>query len=570
MAVAKNKKPFLPSLVTTLWREGYSFNTLCKDVMAGISVGIVALPLAMAFAIASGTTPERGLFTAIVAGFLISFLGGSRYQIGGPTGAFVIIIFNIIAKHGYDGLVLTTLMAGVILLLFGLFRFGTLIKYIPYPVTTGFTTGIGVLIFSQQIKDFFGLTMASVPADFFPKWEAYFQDAGTVHATTLGIAMFALLAILATRRFIPRVPGPVVGVLLASGLVWALGLDVETIGSKFGGIPTELPSFTLPAISFTLEHVRDLLPDAMTIAFLAGIESLLTCVVVDGMTGDKHNSNMELMAQGVGNIASVLFGGIPATGAIARTVTNIRSGGCTPVAGLVHALVLVGFVLVLAPLASFIPLASLAAVLIVVAWDMSDLRRFFHLFHAPKPDVVVMCLTFVLTVVVDLTVAVYVGVMLAALLFMRRMSEATDICSCTAAENAEIQDRDIDEIDVPEGVKVYEINGPFFFGVADRFQDVLGSLDRTPEVFILRMRKVPMVDSTAMNSLELFAEKCKKDGIELLLSGVRDSIKLKFHKLGTDTIIGEDHLHSNIDLALEQAKKVLAERAAAKHKGHVA
>lgn len=562
--VKKDKKPFLPSTITTLRREGYSIQTFCKDLMAGLTVGIVALPLAMAFAIASGASPEQGLFTAIVAGFVISLFGGSRYQIGGPTGAFVIIIFNIIMKHGYDGLVITTIMAGVLLLLFGLFRLGTLIKYIPYPVTTGFTTGIGVLIFSQQIKDFFGLTMANVPVDFFPKWEAYFHSAASFDPSTLGIALLALAAIVGTRLFAPRIPGPVIGVLLASCAVWIFGLSVETIGSKFGGIPTALPSFTLPKIAFTLELVRDLLPEALTIAFLAGIESLLTCVVVDGMTGDKHNSNVELMAQGAGNIASVLFGGIPATGAIARTVTNIRSGGCTPIAGLVHAGVLVCFILVLAPLASYIPLASLAAVLIVVSWDMSDLRRFFHLFHAPKPDVAVMCLTFALTVIVDLTVAVYVGVMLASLLFMRRMSEATDICSCTAAENEKINERDIADCDVPEGVKVYEINGPFFFGVADRFQDVLSSLDKNPEVFILRMRKVPMIDSTALNSLELFARKCQQDGIELLLSCVRDSIKLKFHKLGTDTIIGEDHLHSNIDLALARAKEILAERAAAK------
>ncbi|AAS94762.1 SulP family inorganic anion transporter [Nitratidesulfovibrio vulgaris] len=554
---ATGKEPFLPRTLTVL-REGYDGGTFFKDLAAGLTVGIVALPLAMAFAIASGTTPERGLFTAIVAGFLISLLGGSRYQIGGPTGAFVIIIFNVIMKHGYDGLVVTTLLAGAMLLVFGLCRFGALIKYIPYPVTTGFTAGIAVLIFSQQVKDFLGLSMQSVPPDFFEKWQAYIHNAATFDPATCGIAFLALGAIILTRKTIPRIPGPVVGVVLASLTVWALGLDVETIGSRFGGIPTELPTFTLPTV--TLERVRQLLPDAMTIALLAGIESLLSCVVADGMTGDKHNSNVELAAQGAANIASVMFGGIPATGAIARTVTNIRSGGRTPVAGMIHAAVLVGFILYLAPLASFIPLASLAAVLMVVAWDMSEMHKFLRLLHAPKSDVLVMCLTFALTVVIDLTVAVYVGVMLASLLFMRRMSEVTQICTCLDGEATKVQGRETAELDVPEGVKVYEIDGPFFFGVADRFQNVLAALDRQPEVFILRMRKVSTLDSTAVNALEVFWRKCRSDGTQLLLSGVRETMRTTLRRMGTLSLIGEGNICENIDAALARAGQVLAER----------
>lgn len=556
--ITKDTMPFLPRSFTVL-REGYDMQTFCKDLLAGLTVGIVALPLAMAFAIASGTPPERGLFTAIVAGFLISLFGGSRYQIGGPTGAFVIIIFNVILRHGYEGLVLTTLMAGVILLIFGLCRFGALIKFIPYPVTTGFTAGIAVLIFSQQVKDFFGLTMAEVPPDFFPKWQAYFHDAGTFNGTTLAIALLALGAILATRRFIPRIPGPVVGVVLASVAVWAFGLDVETIGSKFGGIPTELPRFVMPDITF--EQIRLLLPDALTIALLAGIESLLSCVVADGMTGDKHNSNVELAAQGVGNIASVLFGGIPATGAIARTVTNIRSGGRTPVAGMIHAAVLVGFILFLAPLASFIPLASLAAVLMIVAWDMSEMHKFLRLLHAPKSDVIVMCLTFTLTVVIDLTVAVYVGVVLASLLFMRRMSEVTEICSTCGNDPREyVSVPETSAVDIPDGVQVYEIDGPFFFGVADRFQNVLSALDNQPQVFILRMRRVPTMDSTAANALEVFARKCQHDGVVLLLSCVRDSMRATLRGLGTENIIGEKNICANINVALERAYDIMAEK----------
>ncbi|NLY41668.1 MAG: sulfate permease [Desulfovibrionales bacterium] len=550
-----DKESFLPR-TCTLFQAGYRKGTFIKDCIAGITVGIVALPLAMAFGIASGVTPDRGLFTAIVAGFLISLLGGSRYQIGGPTGAFVVIIFNVIYKHGYDGLVVTTLMAGAILLVFGFCRLGSLIKYIPYPVTTGFTAGIGVLIFSSQMKDFFGLSMQDVPPEFFAKWAAYAQHVQTISPVTVLMGGATLAIILIVRRTIPRIPGPVVGVLVASCLVWALGLDVETIGSRFGGIPSTLPSLVLPTI--TLEQVRILLPDAMTIALLAGIESLLSCVVADGMTGDKHNSNVELVAQGTANIASVLFGGIPATGAIARTVTNIRSGGQTPVAGILHAVVLVAFVLFLAPLASFIPLASLAAVLIVVAWDMSEVHKFVRVFRAPKSDSSVMLLTFVLTVVIDLTVAVYVGVLLAALLFMRRMSEVTAINSCELGETQVVYSGFQEEFIVPKGVRVYEIDGPFFFGIADRFQDVLLFLEEQPKIFILRMRKVPAVDLSGVNALEIFVRRCKAKGIHVVMSGVRDRARMVFERMGTENLIGTENFCADINQALTRANQLLA------------
>lgn len=555
LPVGVEKDVLLPRTLT-MFGQGYGSGLFIKDFIAGLTVGIVALPLAMAFGIASGVTPDRGLFTAIVAGFLISLLGGSRYQIGGPTGAFVVIIFNVIFKHGYDGLVITTLMAGVMLLIFGIFRLGSLIKYIPHPVTTGFTTGIGVLIFSSQMKDFFGLAMKDVPPEFFDKWEAYFHHLNTINPITVGIGVMALVAILSTRRFIPRIPGPVVGVVLASVAVWMFGLNVETIGSKFGGIPSTLPHLVIPTV--TLAQIKLLLPDAMTIALLAGIESLLSCVVADGMTGDKHNSNMELTAQGVANIASVLFGGIPATGAIARTVTNIRSGGQTPIAGMIHAVVLVAFILFLAPLASFIPLASLAAVLLVVSWDMSELHKFIRLFKAPKSDSSVMLLTFALTVIIDLTVAVYVGVLLAAILFMRRMSEVTAINSCELSEMAKAAGKDIKDLIVPEGVRVYEIDGPFFFGVADRFQDVLSFLEQQPKIFILRMRKVPTIDSTGVNALETFVRKCKARGIHVVLSGVRDRARFVFERMGTEELIGSVNICDNIDRALERSKAILA------------
>lgn len=543
-------RPFLPASFTTITRHGYGFGPFMRDLMAGLTVGVVALPLAMAFAIASGAPPERGLFTAIVAGFIISALGGSRFQIGGPTGAFVVIIYSIIFEHGYDGLVLTTLMAGVLLLIFGLFRFGALIKYIPYPVTTGFTAGIAVLIFSSQMKDFFGLSMADVPPQFTEKWAAYLHHVSTVDPATVVIAVLALAAILLVRRYKPRIPGPVIGVLLAALAAWMFGLDVETIGSRFGGIPSSLPDVVLPEITF--ERIRELMPEALTIALLAGIESLLSCVVADGMTGESHNSNVELSAQGLANIGSVFCGGIPATGAIARTVTNIRAGAFSPVAGVIHAAVLLVFVLLLADLASYIPLASLAAVLVVVSWDMSEARKFLRLMRAPKSDVAVMCLTFGITVLVDLTAAVFVGVVLAALLFMRRMSEVTRIDSTDEESCPWTSPQPI-----PAGVQIYEIDGPFFFGVADRFQSILTALQEPPKVFIIRFHQVPFVDSTGINALESVQQRCAAQGGTLLLADVAPSARAMMERLDTDKRIGTNRIFPTLDDALEEARRIV-------------
>lgn len=559
---------FVPKTVTVL-AGGYGKDAVIRDLLAGITVGIVALPLAMAFAIASGTSPERGLFTAVVAGFIISAFGGSRYQIGGPTGAFVVIIYNIIAREGFDGLVIATFMAGALLMVLGFAKIGSLIKFIPYPVTTGFTTGIALLIFSSQIKDFFGLPMGEVPPEFLEKWGEYAAHIGSIDPATVGIGLLTLAIILFLRRFAPKVPGAVVAIITASAIVALAGLEVETIGTRFGGIPSALPRPSFPALS--LERIRALFPDAVTIALLAGIESLLSAVVADGMTGDRHDSNMELVAEGAANIASVIFGGIPATGAIARTATNIKSGAFSPVAGIVHAAVLLLFVLALAPLASLIPLASLAAVLIVVAWNMSELEKFVRLLKAPKSDVTVMLLTFLLTLVMDLTVAVQVGVVLAALLFMKRMTDVTRLAApervfedgMDGPVGRHEADADADAVSlrtIPRGVEVYEINGPFFFGVADRLKHVLNEVERPPEVFILRMRHVHAIDATGLNALEIFHRMCRRQKIALVLSGVQPQPEKAIVKMGLDELIGQENIRKNIDDALARANELLAVR----------
>ncbi len=539
---------FIPRSIGAL-SQGYGATPFIRDLLAGLTVGVVALPLAMAFAIASGTTPDRGLFTAIVAGFLISALGGSRYQVGGPTGAFVVIIFNVIQRHGYDGLVVCTILAGLLLMVLGFCRLGTLIKYIPYPVTTGFTAGIGVLIFSSQMKDFFGLKAGSPPPEFLDKWEFYLQNTDKIDYATLSIALTALVVILAVRKYVPRIPAPVVGVTVASLMAMVLGAGAETIGSRFGGIPDSLPSFAWPHIS--LAQIRSLLPDALAIAFLAGIESLLSCVVADGMTGDRHNSDMELVAQGAANIASVAFGGIPATGAIARTATSIKSGAFSPMAGIIHALVLLCFILFLSGVASYIVLASLAAVLVVVAWDMSEVHKFVRLFRAPKSDVAVMLLTFGVTIVIDLTVAVLMGVVLAALLFMRRMSETTGIL---AVENGFGKGPGIYTAEDAGGdIQAYEIDGPFFFGVADRFRITMNAMQRQPKVFILRLEKVPAVDSTGLFALETFVRQSQGGDTTVLLSGVKPAVLARMRRMGTLDAIGEDNVFADYETALRRA-----------------
>ncbi len=572
---------FIPKSVVC-WREGYDRHLFFSDLFAGITVGLIALPLALAFAIASHVSPAQGLYTAIIAGFLISLLGGSRVQIGGPTGAFVVIIAGIVDQYGYDGLALATLMAGAILIVMGLCKFGAMIKFIPYPVTTGFTAGIALIIFSSQMKDFFGLQIdGKLPGEFVHQWGAYYHAIVTtgVNWAAVGISAGGLLVINLFRRLAPKIPGAIVAVILATAAVGVFHLDnpasryhVDTIGTRFGtpaapsGIPGGLPRPWMPSLGWeTLEKMRKLMPQAGTIAMLAAIESLLCAVVADGMIGGRHKSNCELVGQGVANIGSIIFGGIPATGAIARTAANVKSGGKTPLAGVIHAITLLLFMLLLAPYASKIPLAVFASVLVMVAWNMSERDHFRHLFKAPRSDVTVLLLTFGLTVFVDLTMAVSVGLVLAAVLFMKRMSEVTNV----GVIRDEIEETPVNELaylndpnaivrrDVPAGVEVYEINGPFFFGVADRLKDTLREFERPPKVFILRMRRVPAVDATGMHALDEFFQKCRRQGTRLMLSGIHAQPVVALARYGLLDKIGEENLFENIDDALNSAREVV-------------
>ncbi|HWU73856.1 MAG TPA: SulP family inorganic anion transporter [Sphingomonas sp.] len=508
---------YTPKLITVLG-EGYTFDGFKRDAIAGLTVAIVALPLAMALGIASGASPDKGLITAVVAGFLISALGGSRAQVGGPTGAFVVVVFNVIAQHGYDGLLLATLVAGLILIVAGYAKLGALVKFIPHPVVTGFTAGIAVIIASGEVKDFLGLSIDKVPADFLPKWQAYFGALGSIHATTLAIGVGSLLLIIGLRKVAPRVPGFLVAIVVASLAVALLHLPVETIGSRFPHIPAGLPAPALPSIS--LAKLQAILPSAFTIAFLAGIEALLSAVVADGMIGSRHRSNQELVGQGVANIASALFGGLPATGAIARTATNIRAGALTPVAGMLHALFLLLFILFATNLMAFVPMAALAAILFMVAWGMSEHQRFIGLLRMPNGDRAVLLLTFGLTVLVDLTMAIAVGVTLASLLFMMRMSETVQIDAGGAPEGDEGED--IHQRDaLPAGVEVFRIDGPVFFGIANELLDTLRRMGQTPKVIILRMRRVPLLDASGATTIAEIVHRSGTAGAQIILSGVQ-------------------------------------------------
>ncbi len=564
-------KEFIPrtfELFTKKGRAAYTRQTLGKDLVAGLTVGIVALPLAMAFSIAAGGTPEQGLYTAILAGFFISFLGGSRYQIGGPTGAFVVIIFGIIAKHGMGGLIVATILAGLMLIAMGLSGLGRLIKFIPYPVTTGFTTGIGLLIFSQQVKDFFGLNIPDSSPEFFEKWAQYFDHIGGIHPLTVAIGAGTLAIIILVRKFAPRIPASVVGVAVATLACAVFSLPVETIGTRFGGIPSSLPLPAFPAVSWAM--IRAVFPDAFTIALLAAIESLLSAVVADGMTGDRHNANMELVAQGVANIVGGFFGGIPATGAIARTATNIKAGAQSPVAGMVHSLTLVLFILFLAPVASAIPLAALSAVLMVVAWDMSDVDRFVRLVRrSPKSDVFVLLTTFVLTVIVDLTFAVQVGVVMAAFLFLNRMIEVAEVKPGSAGIGAKVVfgggDHEGDAQAPAHGkdTEVFEITGPFFFGVADIMQDTLMSLEKTPRAFILRMRDVPAIDSTGIAGLDSFLRHCRRKKTRLVLSELREQPRRAMERAGFIEELGPENIAGSVEEAIRIAEEAAPQPSAA-------
>jgi len=509
---------FTPKLITAL-REGYSVGTFRADAVAGLTVAIVALPLAMALGIASGASPDKGLITAVIAGFLISALGGSRFQVGGPTGAFVVVIFNVIAQHGYDGLLIATFLAGIILVAAGVFRFGQMIKFIPHPVVTGFTAGIAVIIASSQVKDFLGLSMTEVPAEFVPKWQAYFAAMSSTNWATLSVGAAALGIIIVLRKFAPKLPGFLIAVVVSSLAVALLKLPVDTIGSRFPDIPAGLPLPSFPEISFT--KITAVMPAAFTIAFLAGVEALLSAVVADGMTGTRHRSNQELIGQGVANLGSALFGGLPATGAIARTATNIRSGARTPVAGILHAVFLLLFILFATDLMAFVPMAALAAILFMVAWGMSEYERFIALLLMPNSDRAVLLLTFGLTVLVDLTVAIGVGVTLASLLFMARMAESVEFDS-SGKQDIDLDSEDAHQRDMlPKGVEVFRITGPFFFGVAGELLDTLRRVGQSPKVIILRMRLVPLLDASGVQALEQFIEQTHVAGAKVVLSGVR-------------------------------------------------
>jgi SulP family sulfate permease len=564
--MAEQAKPFsLAGLKPALFRslsEGYSAGDFRKDLVAGLTVGVVALPLAMAFAIGAGASPAQGLYTAIIGGLVIAIFGGSKFQVSGPTGAFVVIIAEVIALHGMDGLVVATILAGLILVALGVSGLGTLIKFIPYPVTVGFTTGIGVIIFVGQIKDLLGLDIPKLDPEFFGKIGQYAAAAGSISPWPAALGLGTVALIYFIRKLAPKVPSAVTAVALVTLAAWILKLPADSIGSRYGAIPTGFP---LPAFpSFSLEMIREVFPSAVTIALLAAIESLLSAVVADGMTGDRHSSSAELTAQGLGNIASVFFGGIPATGAIARTATNIKAGARSPVSAIVHAFVLLAFTLFLGPVAEAIPLAALAGVLVVVAIDMSELPRFLAMRHMPRSDLLVMIATFAITVVVDLTAAVEVGMALAVLLFMKRSAETSTIrpagsLLAPAEREAEAGDgADLTlPVSIPAGCEVYEINGPFFFGVADMLQDALSGLEKPPAVFVLRMRHVPAIDATGLNALSGFAKRCRKQGTALVLSGVREQPREAIRKIGLEELVGADNVHASVGQAFARVQELL-------------
>ena len=551
-----------PQLLTSL--KTYNRQTLTADIMAGIIVGIVALPLAIAFGIASGVTPEKGIITAIIAGFIVSLLGGSKVQIGGPTGAFIVIIYGIIQKYGIEGLTIATVMAGVFLLLFGLLKLGTIIKYIPYPIVVGFTSGIAVTIFTTQIKDLFGLTIESVPSDFIEKWGCYISHFSTADLWCSIVGILSVVIIALTPKVSKKIPGSLVAIIVMT--IAALILKnyfgvttIETIGDRFS-VSSDIPDAHMPAM--TWDTIKSLVAPALTIAVLGAIESLLSATVADGVIGAHHNSNTELVAQGLANIASPIFGGIPATGAIARTMTNINNGGKTPVSGIVHAIVLLLIFLFFMPLAKYIPMACLAGVLVIVSYGMSGWRSFMALMKNPKSDVTVLLITFFLTIIFDLTVAIEVGLIIACLLFMKRVSEITDVKAVTDEINEEsdmIKDN-AEHLTIPEGVEVYEINGPYFFGAGNKFEEVMAAFGDRPKVRIIRMRKVPFVDSTGIHNLTNLCEMSHNEGIEVVLSGVCEKVHKQLEKARFYDILGNKNICSHINLALERANEIIGEK----------
>lgn len=553
---------FKPRLFSAL--KNYSKETFMADLMAGIIVGIVALPLAIAFGIASGVSPEKGIITAIIAGFIISLLGGSKVQIGGPTGAFIVIIYGIIQQYGEAGLIVATLMAGILLILLGVFKLGAIIKFIPYPIIVGFTSGIAVTIFTTQIADIFGLNFGGekVPGDFIGKWMIYFRHFDTINWWNTIVSIASIIIIAIPPRFSKKIPGSLIAIIVVTAVVYLLktyaGIDtIDTIGDRFT-IKSELPDATMPALNW--EAIKDLFPVAITIAVLGAIESLLSATVADGVTGDKHDSNTELIAQGTANLITPLFGGIPATGAIARTMTNINNGGKTPVAGIIHAVVLLLILLFLMPLAQYIPMACLAGVLVIVSYNMSEWRTFKALLKNPKSDVTVLLITFFLTIIFDLTIAIEVGLVIACILFMRRVMETTEI-SVIKDEIDPNDELDIavceEHLIIPAGVEVYEINGPYFFGIATKFEETMAQLGDRPKVRVIRMRKVPFIDSTGIHNLTSLCKMSQKEKITIVLSGVNEKVHNTLEKSGFYELLGKQNICPNINVALDRAKEIM-------------
>ena len=551
-----------------LWSalSNYSTERLREDIIAGIVVGIVALPLAIAFGIASGVSPTIGLVTAIIGGFMVSFFGGCSVQIGGPTGAFIIIVYNIIAQFGLTGLAVATVMAGIILVTMGLFRLGTVIKFIPYPIVVGFTAGIALTIFSTQINDFLGLGLTNIPGQFIPKWGLYLRSLTSVDPATVATGLVSLGIIVGTPFISKKLPGALLAIIIVTAATWALSaftgwFHVETIGDRFGDMPTDIPR--PHAFVLDMATINMLLPSAFTIAVLGAIESLLSATVADGVTGSRTNSNTELIGQGIANITVPFFGGIPVTGAIARTMTNITNGGRTPVAGIVHALVLLIIFLFMMPLINYIPMACLAAVLIITAYNMSGWRTIIGIFHAPKSDISVLLVTFFLTVIFDLTIAIEIGLLLAVVLFLRRVMENTEVKAYSGQLDVnEGTDSPTHEVlDVAKGVSVYEIDGPFFFGIATKFDELMRStMHDKPLVRIIRMRKVAFVDATALHNLEILIKSSQSEGIHIVLSGVRPNVRESLEHAGIDRLIGRDHICDHITKAVVMANAIASEQ----------
>ncbi len=549
-------KPKLISLLDDK-ESGFSKEQFLKDLIAGIIVAIIALPLSIALGISSGVSPEKGLITAIIAGFIISLLGGSRVQIGGPTGAFVVIVFGIIQNHGVDGLIIATFMAGIILVLFGLLRFGSLIKYIPYPITVGFTSGIAVTLFSTQVKDFLGLSMTKTPSEFIPKWEDYISHMNTTNLYTLAIGLLALIILIFWPKINKKIPGSLIALIVTTLVVFIFNLPVATIGSQFGKISSNIPMPHIPNLN--LNTLKALIGPAFTIALLGGIESLLSAVVSDGMIGDKHNSNAELIAQGIANMGSSLFGGIPATGAIARTAANVKNGGRTPISGIVHSITLLLIMLVFMPLAKFIPLTTLSAILIIVSYNMSEWRTFKAILKAPKSDIAILLTTFFLTVLFDLVIAIGIGMVVSMCLFMRRVAtsiEVNELNESDCSDKSNI-DTDMENLKVGENVLVYDIRGHLFFGAVDTFMNTMKEINDDAKVLVLRMRHTKTLDVTGYKQIKNIALSCKSRNMTLIISELQEQPKKVMRLMGFIDTLGEDHFATNFDEALEKANSLI-------------